>query len=296
MLGGTQPFDRAPLPAALRDRLTRRLFLSLLMGGLAVGLFGGLGDQAEAATLDQIRERGYLIVAVKDNLRPLGFMGSNGQVEGFEIDLARWLAQTLLGDANAVQLLPVTNQERIRSLLNDRVDLVIARLGITNSRTRLVDFSSPYFIDGTAFVTRSGTIQSLRDLRGQRIAVLHGSDTISTVRSLIPDVQLQGVDSYQQAQAVLQSGAAVAFAADATVLTGWVQELPSYRLLPNLISADALAVGMPRGQQFASLRQQVNRAIEQWQNSGMLRQRVAYWGLPEDGIPEVRQPPAAGNR
>jgi polar amino acid transport system substrate-binding protein len=270
-------------------RLGCSLLVSFLLGWLAVGLV----DRCEATTLSEIRQRGYLVVAVKDNLRPLGFMTDGGQIEGFEIDLARWLAQELLGDANAVQFLPVANRDRINALLDDRVDLVIARFSVTDARARLIDFSSPYFIDGTAFVTRSGAVQSLRDLIGQRVAVLNGSDTISIVRSLIPNVQLQGVDSYQQAKEVLQTGEVVAFAADATVLTGWVQESPDDRLLPNLISADALAVAMPRGQQFASLRRQVNEAIERWQASGNLQQRILFWGLPEDGIPEVRETPAS---
>ncbi|WP_199296765.1 transporter substrate-binding domain-containing protein [Leptolyngbya sp. FACHB-711] len=271
------------------DRLNRFLSMSLLLGGWAIGFVCGFVEPGAAATLAEIRQRGYLVVAVKDNLRPLGFISNGGQVQGFEIDLARWLAQALLGDANAVQFLPVANRDRISSLLEDQADLVIARLSVTDARARLVDFSLPYFIDGTGFVTRSEAVQSLRDLSGQQIAVLNGSDTISTVRSLIPNVQLRGINSYQEAKAVLQTDEVAAFAADATVLAGWVQEFPDDRLLPNLISADALAVGMPRGQQFAALRQQVNTAIEQWQESGTLQQRVLFWGLPEDGIPEVRQ-------
>lgn len=265
------------------DRLSL-LAATLLLGGLAIGF----ATSGSAATLAEIRQRGYLTVAVKDNLRPLGFAANDGQVQGFEIDLARWLAQTLLGDASAVKLMPVANRDRLNSLLDDQVDLVIAQLSVTDARARLVDFSSPYLIDGTGFVTRNEAVQSLRDLRGQQVAVLNGSDTISTVRSLIPDVKLRGVDSYQQAQEILQAGEATAFAADASVLTGWVQESPEYRLLPNLISAEALAVAMPRGQQFASLRQQVNHAIERWQTSGMLRQRLLFWGLPEEGIPEAQ--------
>lgn len=274
------------------DRLSRFLSAIVLVGGLAIGF----ASRAEAATLAEIRQRGYLVVAVKDNVRPLGFIAEDGQVEGFEIDLARWLAQVLLGDANAVRLIPVANRDRTRSLLEDQVDLVIARFSITDARARLVDFSAPYFIDGTAFVTGSAAVQSLRDLSGQRIAVLNGSDTISTVRSLIPNVQLRGVNSYQEAKAVLNAGEVAAFAADATVLTGWVQAFPDDRLLPNLISADALAVGMPRGQQYASLRQQVNQAIEQWQASGTLAERIKFWGLPEDGVPEVRETPAVGDK
>jgi polar amino acid transport system substrate-binding protein len=125
----------------------------------------------------------------------------------------------------------------------------------------------------------------LRDLRQQTIAVLTGSDTIPTIRSLLPSVRLRGVETYAEAQQLLERGEVAAFAADATVLTGWVQEDPQYHLIPTLISAEALAIAMPKGGQYDKLRRQVNEAVERWQTNGWLRQRIAAWGLLTDGFP-----------
>lgn len=257
-----------------------RLSLALLVGSAVF-----FAVSTHAAELSEIRERGYLVVGVKDNLRPLGFRDATGGLQGLEIDLARQLAAALLGDADAVELQPLPNQDRLPALLEDRVDILVARVGVTASRSRLVDFSDPYYVDGTAFLTRDPAIQSLRDLRHQPIAVLTGSDTIATVRSLLPRVQLVGADSYEDAKMLLETHQAVAFAADASVLTGWTQEDPVYRLLPNLISAEVLAVAMPKGVRFSDLRQQVNQAILQLQSNGWIRERVQYWGLPAAGVP-----------
>jgi polar amino acid transport system substrate-binding protein len=242
---------------------------------------------AHAAELAEVKERGYVIVGVKDNLRPLGFRNGAGQLEGLEIDLARQIAQALLGDANAVTLQPLANLDRIPAILEDKVDLVIARVSATPSRARLVDFSSPYYLDGTTFVTREA--QTLKDLAQQPIAVLNGSSTIAVVRSRLPQARLVGVESYEGAKELLDSNQVTAFAADATVLTGWVQEYPQYYVLPQIVSTAALAVVMPRGLQYEDLRQQVNGAIADWQSQGFLRQRVLDWGLPETGIPELQR-------
>ncbi|MBE9179881.1 transporter substrate-binding domain-containing protein [Oculatella sp. LEGE 06141] len=238
---------------------------------------------AVAADLQTIRQRGYLIVAVKDNVRPLGFRNAAGELEGFEIDLARRLAEALLDQPNAVRFEPVSNQARLSALLNDDVDVVIARFTATAARSRLVDFSIPYYIDGTAFVTSDPGIQAFRDLANRPVAVLEGSSTISTVRSLIPSVRLVGAGSYQAAYEQLEAGDAVAFAADSSVLTGWVQEYPSYRLLPTLISAEALSIALPKGVQYNELRQQVNSTLNQLWAEGWLQERIGYWGLPETG-------------
>ncbi|MEB3358654.1 MAG: transporter substrate-binding domain-containing protein [Synechococcales bacterium] len=233
-----------------------------------------------AAELSEIQDRGYLIVAVKDSVRPLAYRDEAGELVGLEIDLARQLAAVLLGDANAVQLLPVSNQERFPALLNDEVDLVIARTTVTVPRARIVDFSLPYYLDGTALVTLDPTAQRLADLATANIAVLYGSTTIDALRSLLPNARLVGAESYQEALAAVAAGEVTAFAADASVLTGWVQENPQYRLLPTLLSGEALAIAMPRGLQYDELRQRVNGAIEQWYADGWLQERINYWGLP----------------
>lgn len=265
----------------------KTLFVNGLLAGLMLWFSseGLASSQAQAAELKEIKRRGHLIVGVKDNLRPLGFRDQSGELEGLEIDLAHWLAAQLLGDAGAVELKPLTNQERLSALLDDQVDVVIARLTATVSRSRLIDFSTPYYLDGTALVSRNGELQSLADLRQQPIAVLTGSDTIAVVRSYLPTADLVGVESYEQAKTLLDTDQAAAFAADATVLAGWVQEYPQYHLVPTLLSAEALAVGMPRGLQYDDLRRQVDAAIVQWQTTGALAERILHWGLPETGIP-----------
>ncbi|WNN89167.1 transporter substrate-binding domain-containing protein [Gloeocapsopsis dulcis] len=235
---------------------------------------------AHAADLPEIKQRGYLLVAVKDNLRPLGYRDAQGNLQGLEIELAQRLAQDLLGSINAVQFQPVANRDRLAVVLDNQVDLTIANVTVTESRARLISFSLPYYFDGTAIITKIPSVQNLSDFAARRIAVLKGSSTISTIRYLIPSAQLIGVDSYTQAYSLLEANAADAFAADASVLSGWVQEYPQYRLLPTLLSAEPLAVVMPKGLQYNALRQQVNTAITRYLSEGWLQQRASYWGLP----------------
>lgn len=245
---------------------------------------------SSAAELKEIQKRGYITVAVKDNSRPLGFRDATGKLQGLEIDLAKRLAQDLVGNVSgAVRLQSVANRDRLSVVLEGKVDLTIARVTATASRARLVSFSIPYYLDGTALVTKDASLQKLGDVAKEKIAVLTGSSTIATVRYLLPTAQLVGVDSYQQALLLLETGAASVFAADASVLSGWVQEYPQYRLLTTLIGADPLCVVMPKGLQYDHLRRQVNAAIARYSSTGWLQQRAAYWGLPSTKLGGKRQ-------
>ncbi|MGG6294519.1 transporter substrate-binding domain-containing protein [Leptolyngbya sp. AN02str] len=232
-----------------------------------------------AADLVEIRQRGFLIVAVKDNVRPLGFRDSTGELAGMEIEIARRLATELLGRSDAVVFQPVSNQERISTLLADEADLVIAQLSITEGRARLVDFSQAYYLDRTAFVTRQPSLGQISQVRRGRVAVLQNSSTVQLVRSRLPNARLVEVASYQQAKEVLDLGQADVFAADSSVLTGWVQQFPTYRLLPERWAGEPLAIAMPRGSQYRTLRQQVNAAIDQWKQDGWLAEQIETWGL-----------------
>jgi polar amino acid transport system substrate-binding protein len=236
--------------------------------------------RVEAAELDEIQERGYLIVAVKDTVRPLGFRTETDELAGLEIDIARRIATELLGTPDALVLEPVNNANRIPMLLNGEVDLVIAQLGVTGARSRVVMFSHPYYLDGTGFVTRNPAVQSLSDLSNGAIAVLNLSTTIDIVKSFFPNAALVGVESYEEALVTLEAGRADVFAADASILTGWVQEYPNYRLVTPLISGNGLAIAMPRGLQYQDLHQVINTAIWRWQREGWLEERATAWGLP----------------
>jgi polar amino acid transport system substrate-binding protein len=233
-----------------------------------------------AASLEEIKHRGKLIVAVKDNLRPLGFKDATGKLQGLEIDIAHHLAAELLGDPNAIMFVPATNQERLDLVMQGKVDLVIARVTQTTARARLVDFSPYYYLDGTGIVTQQVSVQKLEDLATAKIAVLRNSSTIAVIRYELPHAQLIGVNSYQEALNLLENQQADAFAADNSVLSGWVQEYPQYRLLSARLSGDALCVVMPRGLEYVTLRERVNAAISRWRKSAWLQERTVFWGLP----------------
>jgi polar amino acid transport system substrate-binding protein len=252
--------------------------LSLVIGLVAVSV--GTPASVRSAELNEIEQRGKLIVAVKDNLRPLGFRDASGNLQGLEIDIAKRLAEELFGKPDAVDLQPVKNTDRLKVVLEGKVDLTIARVTVTDSRSRLVNFSRPYYLDGTGFVTNDASIAKLNDLRTKRIAAINGSSTIPVLKYALPAAKLVGVNSYEEARSLLEKGGADAFAADNSVLAGWVQDYPEYRLIPSRIWAEALCIVMPKGLQYTKLHQRVNDAIARWQASGWLAERAAAWGLP----------------
>jgi beta-glucosidase/6-phospho-beta-glucosidase/beta-galactosidase/ABC-type amino acid transport substrate-binding protein len=84
----------------------------------------GQGPAPEAnrkTVLERIKERGYLIVAVKQDVPGFGYRDpKTGELSGLEIDLARAIAQEICGNASKIVFRPVQTQERLpllRSIL-----------------------------------------------------------------------------------------------------------------------------------------------------------------------------------
>jgi ABC-type amino acid transport substrate-binding protein len=124
---------------------------SCLAASLALAC-SGMGIPAAARPWSEVVSSGQLRVAVKDNLRPLGFRDPEGKLQGFEIELARELGSRLLGSREAVELVPVANVERLQAVAAGEVDLAIAQIGITPDRARQVEFTSAYYQDGPSLV------------------------------------------------------------------------------------------------------------------------------------------------
>jgi polar amino acid transport system substrate-binding protein len=129
----------------MKDKVRSNRFKSLFFGLLLIASIGN-AQTAQAGTLKEIQQRKKLIVAVKDNLPLLGFRDENGNLQGLEIDIARKLATEIFGSAESVQLLPVANQDRLKVAIEGNVDLTIARVTATPTRSRVVDFSRYYYL------------------------------------------------------------------------------------------------------------------------------------------------------
>jgi beta-glucosidase/6-phospho-beta-glucosidase/beta-galactosidase/ABC-type amino acid transport substrate-binding protein len=112
-------FPNQPVPAE-PPRLGRRSTLGDITGR-DVG-YPIIPDQPlPKPLLSRIQKRGYLIVAVKDNVPGFGYRDpETGKYSGLEIDLARAVAQQIFGDPNKVMFRPVKSEERLpllRSML-----------------------------------------------------------------------------------------------------------------------------------------------------------------------------------
>lgn len=129
--------------------------------------------QPAMADLADILSSGKIKIAVPENFPPFGALGASGEHEGYDVDVAKLIAEDL---GVELELVPVTSKQRIPFLETDRVDLVISSMGANPGRAKSIWFSSAYapFFSG-AFAAPGMTINSPADLSGKKIGLTGGS-------------------------------------------------------------------------------------------------------------------------
>lgn len=151
---------------------------------------------AQRSQVDQAMERGVLKVGL-DTFVPWAFKDKDGNLAGFEIDVATKLAADM---GIEVEFIPTEWSGIIPALLTNKFDVIIGGMGITTERALKVNFSDPYAWSGLDIVVNKEMIDgvtSLADLNSEDIvfAVRLGATPSTFVKTNAPNAQLHEFDT-----------------------------------------------------------------------------------------------------
>ncbi|WP_338561394.1 transporter substrate-binding domain-containing protein [Erwinia sp. E_sp_B04_7] len=145
---------------------------------------------AMADQLQNIEKRGVLRVAVPQDFPPFGSVGTDLQPQGYDIDMAKYLAKQM---KLKLQLVPVTSANRVPYLQTDKVDLVISSLGKNPEREKVIAFSrayAPFFLG--VFGPKDVQLKDAAALSGKSIGVTRGAVEDMVLSDVAPkDAQLK---------------------------------------------------------------------------------------------------------
>lgn len=163
---------------------TRRRLLRKAAGSAAVMTFSALGafNQAAAASLDEIKKRGYMTVATEDDFQPFEYI-VNGKPTGYDQDLMEAMEPTLPFHVRQ-SIIPWTGI--LPGITTGKYDLAVTAILITAARMQVLDFCSPIAesVDYYLKRTKDGSIRSIADLSGKPLGVEAGSAMLKLLPEL----------------------------------------------------------------------------------------------------------------
>ncbi|MGV6875191.1 transporter substrate-binding domain-containing protein [Pseudochelatococcus sp. B33] len=137
-----------------------------------------------AQTVDGIKARGKVLIAMDLGSPPYAFPDENQRPQGSDIETAQLLAADM---GVQLEIVPTNGQGRIPALLSRKADLVIATFSYTPERAKTVAFSDPYSFTRSVIFAEKGTqISSLDDLVGKKTGVARGTTPDTQLGKLLP--------------------------------------------------------------------------------------------------------------
>ncbi len=256
-------------------KIITNLLIILAIGIIAVGC----GKKQQPMDLyDSIQQRGKIVVGIQENVIPFSYKNSDGQYQGFEVDIAKQIAKALLRNENAVEFIPVETSNRISILNSGRADMIIATMTITNGRKNILDFTDPYYFAGqTVMVHRNTSIKSISDLNGKRVGVSFGSTALDGIKSVAPGAIINGYKNEKAAIAALKANEIDAYADDDTVLLGYTMNDVSVKMLQQRYTQEPYGIAFRKGAESKRVLETANNVINIMKNNGTMNQLKAKW-------------------
>jgi polar amino acid transport system substrate-binding protein len=266
--------------------------LSIVIVSLLLFLIGCAQTNSNTANasatpvIDRIQKSGTLTVGMTGNMPPLNMTSKEGELMGYEVDLARAMAKAM-GVKAKLEVMPFA--ELLPALEAGKIDLIISNMTITPGRNLKVAFVGPYFTSGKAFMTKVKTIALADeaddiDAKNTKLVALEGSTSQAFVETVLPEAQLFKAKDYDEAVKMVLEDKVHAMVADYPIAVVSVFRYPEQGLLSvvTTLTYEPIGVAVPAGDPL--LVNWVENYLNIADSTGLLDELKRKWLLNADWL------------
>ena len=229
----------------------------ILSAALGAAVFGLAATGASAATLDDVKAKGFVQCGVSQGLPGFSNPDDQGNWSGIDVDLCRAVAAAVFGDANAVKFTPLSAKERFTALQSGEVDILSRNTTWTMTRdTSLgLNFAGVNYYDGQGFMVRSSLgVKSALELSGASVCTNTGTTTELNVadyfRANKMEYEIVAFEKADEVVAAYDAGRCDVYTTDQSGLYAQRLKLANpaeHVVLPEIISKEPLGPVVRQG-------------------------------------------------
>lgn len=229
----------------------------MLTGVLGAAVLATAGSAASAATLDDVKAKGFVQCGVSQGLPGFSNPDADGNWSGLDVDLCRAVAAAIFGDSEAVKFTPLSAKERFTALQSGEIDLLSRNTTWTMSRdTQLgLNFAGVNYYDGQGFMIRTSMdINSALELSGASVCTNTGTTTELNVadyfRANNMEYELVAFEKADEVVAAYDAGRCDVYTTDQSGLYAQRLKLTNpgeHKVLPEIISKEPLGPVVRQG-------------------------------------------------
>ncbi len=218
---------------------------------------GVVATAASAATLDDVKSKGFIQCGVSQGLPGFSAQDDQGAWNGIDVDYCRAMAAAVFGDAEAVKFTPLSAKERFTALSSGEVDVLSRNTTWTMTRdTQLgLNFAGITYFDGQGFMVRKSLgVASALELSGASVCTNTGTTTELNVtdyfRTNNMDFELVAFEKADEVVSAYDAGRCDVYTTDASGLYAQRLKLTNsdeHMVLPEIISKEPLGPVVRQG-------------------------------------------------
>ncbi|MCR9086991.1 MAG: ABC transporter substrate-binding protein [Rhodobacteraceae bacterium] len=241
--------------------------------GLGIALGASL---AVAATADT------LTVGANVGNVPWEFQDADGNIVGFEVDLATAVAEKLGRD---LEIVNIPFNGLFSAVQSGRIDMAMSSITITEERLESVSFAQPYYDSDQSLTTAAEGPTSLEEMKGKVVGVDTGSTGDMWTTENSDAIGFESISRYEglaPAMLDLAAGRIDGYISDIPALLYFVRDKPNLQVVERIETGEKYSFMFDKD---APLAAEVNTAITELKEDGTVAALHEKWfgKTPEAG-------------
>ncbi|GAB6169765.1 amino acid ABC transporter substrate-binding protein [Clostridium carnis] len=257
-------------------KIIKSIFTFALVGAMAFGLVGCGNNKIKNSM-----EKEELVLGFDDTFVPMGFKDENGEIVGFDIELAKAIGDKL---GKEIKFQPIDWSMKETELNNGNIDFIWNGYSITEERKEKVEFSRPYLNNRQVIITLvNSKINSKDDLKDKVVGAQNQSSATDAIESdgdrvdTFKDGKIVTFDTNNEALMDLEAGRLDAVVADEILAKYYIKQRGSdkYKVLTEDFGKESYGVGMRKDDK--ELVEAFNKAFEEIVKEGKAAEISRKW-------------------
>lgn len=249
--------------------MKRMIAVMLAVFMLASVLTMAVSAKGSDDLLETIQERGTMIVGLEGDWAPWSYVDENDELTGYDVEVAKAIADKL---GVEIQIVPGEWDGLFAGMDAGRYDMVVNGVEVTEERADKYDFSTPYAYIRTALIVKgdNDSIKTFEDLKGKKTANSIASTYMNLAESY--GATCYGVSTLDETLTMVLQGRVDATLNAIVSFTDYMAQHPdsNLKVVATTEEASNVAIPMRKGDETASLREAVNKAIDELREDGTL--------------------------
>ena len=256
-------------------KLLRRKWLGVVA---SLALMATATSWAQVDTMASIKQKGKMVVGVKADYKPYGYIDPSGKIVGLEIDLANDIAKRL---GVEIELIPVVAANRMEFVKQGRIDMMIATMAYRPDRAEVVSIPQPLYYAGAANVLakKGSGLKNWADLKGKPVCGVQGAYYNRRTGEEF-GAQMVVFKGVTEAMAALEAGNCIGTVFDTTYFAGLSDpKWSDYAMVLPSIDPEPWGLGVRKEDtKFTAF---ISDVTKEWHKSGFILGLEKKWGIPQ---------------